>query len=55
VLTTKVRQPILHSITDIMAAAAADIMDKDKAERSISRILPVCHPRCRVNNKYAFE
>jgi hypothetical protein len=57
VLTTKVRQPILHSITDIMAAAAADVMDmdKDKAERSISRILPVCHPRCRVNNKYAFE
>jgi len=56
VLTTKVRQPILHSITDIMAAAA-DVMDmdKDKAERSISRILPVCHPRCRVNNKYAFE
>jgi hypothetical protein len=57
VLTRKVRQTTLHSITDIMAAVAVDIMDmdKDKAERSISRILPVCHPRCRVNNKYAFE
>jgi hypothetical protein len=40
-----------------MAAAvlAADIMDMDKAERSISRILPVRHPRCRDNNSYAFE
>jgi hypothetical protein len=55
VLTTKVRQTTLHSITDIMAAVAVDIMDMDKAERSISRVLPVCHPRCRVNNKYAFE
>jgi hypothetical protein len=54
VLTTKVRQPILHSITDIMAAAA-DVMDMDKAECSISRILPVRHPRCRDNNNYAFE
>ena len=56
-LTRKVRQTTLHSITDIMAAAAADVMDmdKDKAERSISRILPVYHPRCRVNNKYVFE
>jgi hypothetical protein len=56
VLTTKIRQPILHSITDIMAAAAAaDVMDMDKAECSISRILPVRHPRCRENNDYAFE
>jgi hypothetical protein len=56
VLTTKVRQPILHSITDIMAAAvAADVMEMDKAGCSISRILPVRHPRCRDNNKYAFE
>jgi hypothetical protein len=57
VLTTKVRQTILHSITDIMAvaAAAADVMDMDKAERSISRMLPVRHPRCRDNNNYAFE
>jgi hypothetical protein len=35
VLTTKIRQTILHSITDIMAAAV-DVMDmekdKDKAE-----------------------
>jgi hypothetical protein len=54
VLTTKIRQPILHSITDIMAAAA-DVMDMDKAECSISRILPVRHPRCRENNNYAFE
>jgi hypothetical protein len=56
VLTTKVRQAILHSITDIMAAAAAaDVMDMDKAERSISRILPVRRPRYRDNNNYAFE
>jgi hypothetical protein len=55
VLTTKVRQAILHSITDIMAAAAADVMDMDKAERSINRILPVRHPPCRDNNAYAFE
>jgi hypothetical protein len=55
VLTTKVRQPILHSITAIMAAAAADVMDMDKAERSISRILPVRRHRCRDNNNYAFE
>jgi hypothetical protein len=44
----------LHSITDIMAVAA-DVMDMDKAECSISRILPVRHPRCRENNNYAFE
>jgi hypothetical protein len=44
---------ILHSITDIMAAA--DVMDMDKAERSISRILPVRHPWCRESNNYAFE
>ena len=51
VLTTKVRQTILHIITNIMAAAvAADIMDMDKAECSISRILPVRHPPCRDNN-----
>ena len=55
-LTTKVRQTILHSITDIMAVVAvADVMDMDKAERSISRMLPVRHPRCRDNNNYAFE
>jgi hypothetical protein len=52
VLTTKIRQTILHSITDIMAA---NVMDMDKAECSISRILPVRHPRCRENNNYAFE
>jgi hypothetical protein len=59
VLTTKVRQTTLHSITDIMAVVAvvvaADIMDMDKAECSISRILPVRHPRCRDNNNYTFE
>jgi hypothetical protein len=54
VLTTKIRQTILHSITDIMAAAA-DVMDMDKAECSISRILPVRRPRYRDNNNYAFE
>jgi hypothetical protein len=44
---------ILHSITDIMAAAA-DVMDmekgKDKAERAISRILSVRRPRCRESS-----
>jgi hypothetical protein len=54
VLTTKVRQAILHSITDIMAVAAVHVMDMDKAECSISRILPVRHPRYRDNNTYAF-
>jgi hypothetical protein len=55
VLTTEVRQAILHSISDIMAAAvAADVMDMDKAECSISRILPVRHPRYRGNNTCAF-
>jgi len=44
VLTTEVRQAILHSISDIMAVAAADAMDMDKAECSISPILPVRHP-----------
>jgi hypothetical protein len=53
--TTKVRRPILHSITDIMAAAAAGVMDMDKAECSISRILPVRHPECRESNRYDFE
>jgi uncharacterized membrane protein YjjP (DUF1212 family) len=58
VLTTKVRQTTLHSISDIMAVVAvvaADIMDMDKAECSISRILPVRHPPCRDNNNYTFE
>ena len=32
---------------------AADITDMDKAECSISRILPVRHPRCRDNNNCA--
>jgi hypothetical protein len=54
VLTTGVRQPILHSVTDIMAAVvAADVMDMDKTEYPISRILPVRHPRRRDNNNYA--
>jgi hypothetical protein len=53
---TKIRQPILHSITDIMVvAAAADVTDMDKAECSINQILPVRHPRCRDSNNYAFE
>ncbi len=50
VLTTKIRQTILHSFTDIMAAA--DVLDKDKAEYSISRILPVRRPRCRESSNY---
>jgi hypothetical protein len=52
VLTTEVRQLIPHSISDIMAVA--DVMDMDKAECSISRILPVRHPPYRDNNTYAF-
>jgi hypothetical protein len=53
---TTIRQTTLHSITDNMAAvlAAADVMDMDKAECSISRILPVRHPRYRDNNTCAF-
>jgi hypothetical protein len=47
-----IRQTILHSNTDIMAAAA-DVTDMDKAECSINRILPVRHPRCRDNSNYA--
>jgi hypothetical protein len=57
VLTTKIPPVILHSITDVMEAvlAAADVMGMDKAECSISRILPVRHPRFRENSNYAFE
>jgi len=54
VLTTEVPQAILHSISDIMAVAAADVMDMDKAVCSISRILPVRHPWYPDNNTYAF-
>jgi len=55
-LTTKIRQTILRSITDIMVVVvAADVTDMDKAECSINRILPVRHPRCRDSNNYAFE
>jgi hypothetical protein len=48
------RQTILHSITDIMAAVVADVMDmdKDKAECPISRILTVRRPRCPESNNY---
>jgi hypothetical protein len=47
-----IRQTILHSSnTGIMAAvvvvAVADVMDMDKAECSINRILPVRQPQCR--------
>jgi hypothetical protein len=42
---------ILHSITTIMAVAA-DIMDRDKGECSIDRILPVRHPRRLESNNY---
>jgi hypothetical protein len=50
-----IQQTILHSSnTDIMAAAAvvvaADVMDMDKAECSINRILPVRHPRFRASS-----
>jgi hypothetical protein len=49
-----IRQTILHSNTDIMAAAVvvADAMDMDKAECSISRIPPVRHPRFRDSSNY---
>jgi hypothetical protein len=52
------RQTILHSINDIMAAAAVDVMDmekekdKDRAEDSISRILSVRRPRFRESSNY---
>jgi hypothetical protein len=36
-------------------AAAADVMDMDKAECSIGRILPVRHPRCPESNNYALR
>ena len=56
VLTTTMRQTILHSITDIVAVAAADVMDmekdKDRAEDSISRILSVRRHRCRESSNY---
>jgi hypothetical protein len=50
-----IRQTILHSSnTGIMAAVvvAADVMDMDKAECSISRILPVRQPRFRASSNY---
>jgi len=46
-----IRRMILHSITDIMAAA--DVMGMDKAECPINRILPVRHLR-RDSGNYAF-
>ena len=53
-LTTKMWQTILHSITDIVAVAAADVMDmekdKDRAGDSTSRILTVRRPRCRESS-----
>jgi hypothetical protein len=45
-----IRRMILHSITDIMAAAA-DVMDMDKAECSINRILPLRNLRHRDSSK----
>jgi hypothetical protein len=66
VLTTKIRQTILRSISGIMVmvvVAAADLMDRDtaafmgrdKAEYSISRVLSDRNPGCRDSNNYAFE
>ena len=62
VLKTKMRQTILHSITDIVAVAAADVMDmekekdkdkdRDRAGDSISRTLTVRRPRFRESNNY---
>jgi hypothetical protein len=48
---TTIRPTILHSITIMVAALAADIMDMDKAECS----LPVRHLRRQDNKTYAFE
>jgi len=53
VLTTTIRQTILHSNTNTMAAA--DVTEMGKAEYSINRILPVRHPRSRESSSYAFE
>jgi len=51
-----IRQTILlhRSSTDIMAVVvvAADVMDMDKAECSINRILPVRRPRFRASSNY---
>jgi hypothetical protein len=64
VLTTKIRQTILRSISGIMVVVvAADLMDRDtaafmgrdKAEYSISRMLSDRNPGCRDSNNYAFE
>src|SRR5439155_11244719 len=53
VLKTKMRQTILHSITDIVAVAAG-IMDMEKDKNrpgdSISRIRTVRRPRCRESS-----
>jgi len=52
---TTIRQTILQNITGIREAVVVDIMDMEKAECSINRILPVRDPRCRENKKYVFE
>jgi hypothetical protein len=55
---TTIHQTILHGIICIMVEVvvkAVDVMDTDKAECSISRILPVRHPRYRDSNNCAFE
>lgn len=47
------RQTILHSITDSMAAAVHVMdmeKDKDRADDSISRILSVRRPRCQESS-----
>jgi hypothetical protein len=52
---TTIRRAILHSITDMaVEAAAADVMDMDRAEWSTSRILAVRNRRCPGNNNYSF-
>ena len=55
-LTTKTRQTILHSITDIMVVAV-DVMDmdKDKAECTTSRILTVRRPRYRESSYWVLR
>jgi hypothetical protein len=60
VLTTKIRQTILRSISGIMvvvlvAEEEENVMDRDKAEYSISRLLSARNPGCRDSNHYAFE
>jgi hypothetical protein len=67
VLTTKIFQTILRSISGIMVVVAeeeeknvmdrdkGEFMGRDKAEYWISRVPSDRNPGCRDSNNYAFE